>query len=134
MMTLKKLSVVALAAVTLAGCANKDAMIPRPEQNMTAVYHQAMGATSQGRLMDERAVLRRGMVESDADYSNYVRTEANQLQSKFSLLPNPTMYMFVAPHLATEDGVPVPGYLTEFRLYKEDVYALPSETLLSNGL
>mgnify|MGYP001070432706 CR=1 FL=1 len=134
MMTIKKLTVVALAAVTLAGCANKDAMIPRPEKNMTAVYQQAMGASNQGRLMDERAVLRRGMVESDSDYSDYVRTEANQLQSKFSLLPNPTMYMFVAPHLATADGVPVPGYLTEFRLYKEDVYALPGEKLLSNGL
>jgi len=130
----KKLIIAAAAVSTLAGCANKDAMIPRPDQDMTAVYQQAMGASNQGRLMDERSVLRRGMIESDADYSDYVRTEANQLEAKFSLLPNPTLYMFVAPHLATADGVPIPGYLTEFRLYKEDVYALPGEKMLNNGL
>jgi len=130
MMTIKKLAVVALAAVTLAGCANKDAMIPRPESNMQDIYGQAMGSMGEGRLMDERAVLRRSMVESDTDYSNYVRDEANQLQSKFSLLPNPTMYMFVAPHLATADGVPVPGYLTEFKMYTRDHYAMPGEVAL----
>lgn len=133
MNTMTRLTLVALAAFTLAGCANKDAMIPRPEQTMQDVYSNAMGATGQGRLMDERAVLRRSMIESDADYSDYVRSEANQLESKFKLLPNPTLYLFVAPHLATADGVPVPGYLTEFKMFSRDHYAMPGEATLHVG-
>lgn len=123
---IKLIALVSSLAV-LCGCASKDAMLPRPDQTMQDVYYDAMGSTGQGKLMDERSVLRRQMTEPDTDYSEYVRTEANQLQSKFKLLPNPTMYMFVAPHLSTGDGVPVPGYLTEFKLYTRDHYALPGE-------
>ena len=111
----------------LTGCSTKGDMIPTPEKTMQEVYNEKMGSTGAGKLMDERSVLRRDMEESDTDYSTYVRTEANQLQSKFKLLPNPTLYMFVAPHLSTKDQVPVPGYLTEFKLYEKDHYALPGE-------
>lgn len=117
-------------ASALSGCSSKGDVIPQPEQTMNDVYYKAMGGFGEASLMDKRSVLRRSMVESDTDYSNYVRTESTQLQSKFSLLPNPTMYMFVAPHLSTADGVPVPGYLTEFKLYTKDHYALPGEVNL----
>lgn len=122
-----KLTATVLVLVTLAGCSSKDAMLPQPDQTMQDVYNTTMGSTGEGKLMDERSALRRSLTESDVDYSGYVRTEANQLQSKFKLLPNPTLYMFVAPHLSTADGVPVPGYLTEFKLYTRDHYALPGE-------
>jgi len=124
---IKKLTIAALAVVTLAGCSSKEAMLPKPEQDMKTVFNGAMGSTGQGKLMDERSVLRRSMTEADTDYSEFVRTEATQLERKFTLLPNPTLFMFVAPHLATNDGVPVPGYLTEFKLFTKDHYALPGE-------
>jgi len=118
------------AAVVLSGCSSKGDVIPQPEQTMNDVYNKAMGGFGEAKLMDQRSVLRRPMIESDTDYSNYVRTESTQLQSKFSLLPNPTMYMFVAPHLSTSEGVPIPGYLTEFKLYNKEHYALPGEVNL----
>ncbi len=122
-----KLTATVLVLGVLAGCSSKDAMLPQPDQTMQDVYNTTMGSTGEGKLMDERSALRRSLTESDVDYSGYVRTEANQLQSKFKLLPNPTLYIFVAPHLSTADGVPVPGYLTEFKLYTRDHYALPGE-------
>ena len=133
MSRLKPMTLCAVAALMMAGCSSKEGLIPTPDRTMQEVYDQAMGASADGRLMDERTVLRRSMLESDADYSECVRTESNQLKAKFSLLPNPTMYMFVAPHLSTADGVPVPGYLTEFKLFTQDHYALPGEVALSIG-
>ena len=130
---MKKLLIPMLAVSVLAGCTNKDTMIPPPDQSMQQVYDRAMGSTSSGKLLDERSVLRRDMVEADTDYSEFVRTEATQLQSKFKLLPNPTMYMFVNAHLSLTSGVPIPAYLTEFKLHDRDHYALPGETMLSNG-
>lgn len=122
-----KITVTLLALGVLGGCSSKDAMLPQPDQTMQDVFYSAMGSTGEGKLMDERSALRSSLTESDADFSGYVRTEANQLQSKFQLLPNPTLYMFVAPHLSTADGAPIPGYLTEFKLYTRDHYALPGE-------
>lgn len=109
------------------GCASKDSIIPQPDQDMRSVYSQHMRSGSAGKLMDTRSTLRRGMTESDIHLSDYTRTEATALRSRFKTLPNPTLYMYVAPHLAGQSGVPIPGYLTEFKMWERDHYAMPGE-------
>ncbi len=118
---------ISLISVVLTGCSNKDNFIPQPDQTMKTVYGNHMSGVGDGKLLDTRSLVRRPMVEGDVQLSYYVRSEKNQLQSRFKLLPNPTMYMFVAPHLATTDQVPIPGYLTEFRMWEKDHYAMPGE-------
>jgi len=121
---------VALTAISislLASCATKDTLIPIPDEDMKSVYNRHMQTNGDGVLFDERAVLRRPMIEDDVALSNYVRSEKNQLESKFRTLPNPTMYMFVAPHLAADTQVPIPGYLTEFKMWEREHYAMPGE-------
>ena len=111
----------------LAACSSKDAMLPVPDQDMKAVYNQHMNGVGDGKLLDKRTLIRRDMTEDDVELTDYVRTEKNQLQAKFKRIPNPTMYMFVAPHLASDTQVPIPGYLTEFKMWDTDHYALPGE-------
>lgn len=111
----------------LSACASKDTMIPVPENDMKTVYDRHMQGVGDGKLYDTRSLLRRPMDEGDVELSDYVRTEKTQLQAKFKKIPNPTMYMFVAPHLASQTQVPIPGYLTEFRMWETDHYALPGE-------
>ncbi|WP_134563401.1 TIGR03751 family conjugal transfer lipoprotein, partial [Pseudomonas aeruginosa] len=41
--------------------------------------------------------------------------------------PNPDLVMYVFPHLAGTDPVPVPGYSTVFPLYQRVQYAMPGE-------
>lgn len=48
------------------------------------------------------------------------------VQSDFEWLPNPTLHLYVFKHL-TEDGLPVPGYTTFFKMYRQDVIAEPGE-------
>jgi conjugative transfer region lipoprotein (TIGR03751 family) len=50
-----------------------------------------------------------------------------QDESQFHLLPNPELRMYVFPHLAENEEVPIPGYFTHFHAYKKDHYALPNE-------
>lgn len=40
----------------------------------------------------------------------------------FHKLPNPELKMYVFPHLATKDAVPIPGYTTVFNAYSNDHY------------
>ncbi len=116
-----------LISLAVAGCSNKDRVIPQPDMTMQEVYEQHNGKLSSGKINESRITLRRSLNQHETDLSPYVRSEANHLESKFQMLPNPTLYMFVAPHLSTKDRVPVPGYLTEFKLYERDEYALPGE-------
>ena len=50
-----------------------------------------------------------------------------ELQKRFPRLANPTLYMYVYPHVTELDAVPIPGYLTYFPLYESVVMALPGE-------
>lgn len=59
---------------------------------------------------------------------DYTRTAVTELNVLFPLLSNPTLVMYVYPHLA-EERAGVPGYVTQFRLYKRDEYALPGEIM-----
>ncbi|SEP17797.1 TIGR03751 family conjugal transfer lipoprotein [Aquisalimonas asiatica] len=65
--------------------------------------------------------------DGDVDLDGYTRTAADEIATRFSRVPNPTMVMYVYPHLAGQDEAPVPGYATSFRMYERDHYALPGE-------
>lgn len=51
----------------------------------------------------------------------------NSTGTAFHKLPNPELQMYVFPHLAGKDEVPIPGYYTAFNAYTQDHYALPNE-------
>lgn len=60
-------------------------------------------------------------------YCGYSRTPDNEIQQLFPRLANPDIIVYVTPHLATHNKVPVPGYTTAFPLYDEVHYAMPGE-------
>lgn len=59
----------------------------------------------------------------------YTRTAQNEVYRQFHRLPNPDLVMYVFPHWAGTDPVPVPGYSTVFPLYQRVQYAMPGERL-----
>jgi conjugative transfer region lipoprotein (TIGR03751 family) len=52
---------------------------------------------------------------------------ADALNREFHKLPNPELRMYIFPHLAGQDQVPVPGYFTVFNVYEHDYYGLGQE-------
>ena len=127
---LKSISLVIIATTFMLGCTtSKDALIPPTDTNMRSVYNEHMGGGVNGKSLEERMALRRPILENEVNLSPYSRTESNQLKSAFSFIPNPVLVMYVAPHLATSSEVPIPGYVTQFRMYEKDNYALPHEVV-----
>lgn len=89
-------------------------------------------AAAQSELLDARQSLRRPLTTEDVqaapkEQARYTRTAHNEIVSQFQRLPNPDLVMYVFPHLAGTDPVPVPGYSTVFPLYQRVQYALPGE-------
>ena len=125
-----------LALALLGGCAtNKDQLLPHGDRTMRDIWQQQTGGgggNNQRRLLDAREVLRRPLGGHDAhdtpiDNTAYTRTAANEIDRLFHRLPNPDLRMYVFPHLAGSERVPVPGYTTVFPLYRRVPYALPGE-------
>jgi conjugative transfer region lipoprotein (TIGR03751 family) len=128
-----------LAAVTvLAGCATRsEQLLPRGEHTMLDIWQHETGGGAGGsqagrQLLDARQRLRRPLTDADvqaapAQNAAYTRTATNEIYRQFHRLPNPDLVMYVYPHLAGTDPVPVPGYSTVFPLYQRVQYAMPGE-------
>ncbi len=60
-------------------------------------------------------------------YENFTATPNTTLKQLFPRLPNPDIIVYVTPHLATHNRVPIPGYTTALPLYDQVHYAMPGE-------
>ena len=101
---------------TLAGCAtSKEELMPHGGRTMQDICHRRRPLTD----TDVQA--------APAEQMRYTRTAANEIHHQFPRLPNPDLVMYVFPHLAGTDPVPVPGYSTVFPLYQRVQYAMPGE-------
>lgn len=128
----------ALAVAVLAGCAtSKEKLLPHGDNTMMDVWQQNAGDGGGGQvarrqLLDARQSLRRPLTNADIQavptgQMRYTRTARNEVHRQFQRLPNPDLVMYVYPHLAGTDPVPVPGYTTVFPLYQRVQYAMPGE-------
>jgi len=125
-------------SITITGCStNKEKLLPHGNESMMDVWERGTGNSASGgrqaqQLMDARQTLRRPLTAQDhqnlaADQMSYTRNAQNEVDSQFKRLPNPDLVMYVFPHLAGTDPVPVPGYTTVFPLYQRVQYAMPGE-------
>lgn len=129
MASINKLALVAILTSTLlSGCASgsKDSLLPQDGATMAEVYR-----THSDRIetKETESPIRqvRPLKNGDVDLASYTRTANNEIESTFPRLPNPTLVMYVFPHLTHNSRLPVPGYSTSFPMYEKPEYALPGE-------
>ena len=124
---------VALMTILLvAGCAtSQEELMPVGDITMMEIWqNQAGHSTGERRLLDVRSELRRPLKSSEmvSEQLRYSRDASNEIYSQFRRLPNPDLVMYVFPHLAGSEQVPVPGYSTVFPFYQRTQYAMPGES------
>ena len=126
---LTPISALGLISLVLAGCAGtKEAVLPQDGPSMKTIYEihiHEMGARDPLSIRQELGD--RPTLTGEAALHGYTRDAANEIDAIFPRLPNPTLVMYVFPHLAGEESVPVPGYATAFPMYERTEYALPGE-------
>ena len=123
------ISALGLISLLLAGCAStKDAVLPKDGPSMMAIYE---GHVQEMNARDPQVIRRelgdRPILTGLAALQGYTRDAFNEIDVLFPRLPNPTLVMYVFPHLAGESHAPVPGYATAFPMYEQVEYALPGE-------
>jgi len=126
---LTPISALGLISLVLSGCAStKDAVLPQDGPPMKAIYEQhiqEMGARDP--LVVREVLGNRPVVDGDGALHGYTREAYNEIDTTFPRVPNPSLVMYVFPHLAGNEQVPVPGYVTTFPMYERVEYALPGE-------
>ena len=65
----------------------------------------------------------------DDEYSIVKEVPSHATFHQFRKLSNPELTMYVFPHLAGKDDVPIPGYYTTFNVYTHTHYAVSSEVI-----
>ena len=125
------ISTLSLISLLLAGCTStKDNVLPQNGPSMKAIYDahiQAMNARNPQVI--RRELGNRSLDNGEAALPGFTRDAFNEIDVLFPRLPNPTLVMYVFPHLAGKTRAPVPGYATAFPMYEQVEYALPGEVL-----
>lgn len=129
--------VLLVSILFLSGCAtSKDELLPHNGVTMQQLWEQGSTGAMGGQGAEAaRGSLRRPLSSGQlvAEQTRYTRNAANEIYSQFSRLPNPDLVMFIYPHLAGSEAVPVPGYSTVFPLYTKPQYAMPGEGARPDG-
>ena len=123
------LPVLGLISLMMTGCAStKKAVLPQDGPSMKAIYENHINEMNSRDPVSLRQELgNRKLQTGEAELHGYTRDAANEIDAIFPRIPNPTLVMYVFPHLAGEESVPVPGYATSFPMYEHIEYALPGE-------
>ena len=118
-----------IVLISLVGCAgSKDTILPADGPSMKTIYTQHFNDIGMKETTSLRQELKARPLDNElADLDGYVRDAYNELDTVFPRLPNPTLVMYVFPHLAGVERLPVPGYSTTFPMYRQVEYALPGE-------
>jgi conjugative transfer region lipoprotein (TIGR03751 family) len=117
-----------ISALLLGGCTTtKETVLPQDGKPMKQIYEEHFERIGEQSADHARAQLGRAPGASEEDLRGYVRDAQTEIRAMFARLPNPTLVMFVFPHLAGAEAVPVPGYATSFPMYERVEYALPGE-------
>ena len=115
--------------ISVCGCAsNKDTVLQPEGDTIKTIYEAHLTDVGLSDRDDARVLLkRRAIASNEVDLGGYVRDAFNELDTHFPRLPNPSLVLYVFPHLSGDERVPVPGYATTFPLYTQVEYALPGD-------
>ena len=116
----------AVLSLTMTSCAStKDSVLPQGGPTMKELYegHMADLHVTKGGAGRGQPLPRAGFDH----YAGFVREAANEIDTVFPRLPNPTLVMYIFPHLSGGERTPVPGYVTTFTFYEQAEFALPGE-------
>jgi conjugative transfer region lipoprotein (TIGR03751 family) len=122
----------------LSGCAtgDKESILPQDGLTMKEVYQRhfskPLGDAAESVLS---ASIKPYRTEGPSDQPQnqnpsstpYTQSAEQSLQEQFPRLKNPTLIMYVFPHLSRDGQTPVPGYATGFSFYETIEFALPGE-------
>lgn len=114
-------------AIVLSGCVSPSTILRTEGPTMKELYEGGHDTRNRDSMSysAQRSMAFQGSIYPQ--YTAYTRDAANEVEQLFPRHENPTITIFVYPHLA-KNRLPIPAYTTATQLYNGVEYALPNET------
>lgn len=122
------MATITLVLINALGCSSKGTVIPQSNTTISDVYHNQTVTTNKQPL---RMAVNVPLSHEDQPIDAYQLH--NMKRTNYQSLPNPTLYMYVNTRLSEIDRAPIPAFITEFKMFERDEYALPSEININWG-
>jgi conjugative transfer region lipoprotein (TIGR03751 family) len=136
-----RLLMLSVVLINLSACSSMSGnVIPPSGPTMETVYEN-MGKVSKNHQKDQTAEEEDENKElTDQDQQKMIKAfRQNNVESglkahgvyglkDFHRLPNPELTLYLYPHFAGKEQLPVPGYFTVFNVYPQSYYVLLSDT------
>lgn len=116
-----------LISISLAACSSAGNVVPKQGPTMEQVYDgmehdEASRAQDKG---DDLKVARQKIAQNIPPTMSLGNTlcrvnSTSKTFESFRQVPNPLLKFYIYPHLASDDELPVPGYVTEFSGYEKN--------------
>jgi len=124
------ISIVLAVGISLvaSGCTSfkpRETVFNPDAPRMSTIYRGAADRTVPGQSTGSRTMISPNPNPGRESLEGYTRDAEAEVNQLFPRIPNPTLIMYVFPHIAAD--VPVPGFSTPFELYGRSHYALPGE-------
>lgn len=113
-MRILMMTMMILSLINLVGCTGMSGnVVPQSGPTMEEIYDSVQPKPTKAHLPRKKQIRR-----------NSQNRSGGPTQQEFQKINNPELKMYVYPHLAGKDKVPIPGYETVFNAYERDHYQL----------
>lgn len=129
------ITTVILLSLVLSGCGTttykKDEIIPKSDFTMKEIYDNR-GKVTKAQLEERehtQEIVRDILTRPTGTPQNTSAYELNRVDAdnSFRKLPNPTLYLYFPAKISKDGNMPIHAWMTEFKMFDKDEYALPGE-------
>jgi conjugative transfer region lipoprotein (TIGR03751 family) len=119
------IALVPLILINVMGCQHVSGnVVPQKGPAMEDVYDDVQRSTVSKKESHSQDDLVSGQTVA---HQKILVSNQNEIQG-FHKLANPELTLYVYPHIAGSEEVPIPGYYTVFNAYDRDHYVLSEKT------
>jgi len=117
------------ASISLGACSSMGNVVPRSGPTMEQIYdgmgdsHSSSHSPRASSVQPEKLSAIRQRLKGRVAMQHGAVAQ-NAAQREFKKLPNPGLAVYIYPHFAGRDQVPVPGYYTEISGFDRNHYVL----------
>jgi conjugative transfer region lipoprotein (TIGR03751 family) len=129
------LILISIISMNLNACTSMNQVMPKQGPSMENIYDEVGKSQTLHDTAASKSNIQRSQNPSDLNVVREI-VKTTSPSGDFSENPpvknhwqgfhkelNPTLMLYIYPHLAGDEGLPVPGYRTAFTAYERDHYA-----------
>lgn len=121
--------IIGIALGAIPSCSSIERVVDKDGPTVEDIYNAYSSADEPSKYERRKIELMLRGANSDQGHFMDAPPTSDRAAHLFPELPNPDLYMYVRPHAVGRSGVPIPAYVTRFKLYERDHFALPGETV-----